>query len=229
MTRVTTSGSGSGPGVRTRDGCSVELYRRLPPLGDIDHFERLLPRGGSVLELGCGAGRLTRELLARGHRVTAVDNSAEMLACVPERARCIEGDIETLRLGETFDAVLLASCLVNTTDDAMRARILRVCNDHLVASGIFVFERHDPEWLTRATPGRQGGAVDVVVFLERTTREGDNVGMTLRYRVGDQEWVHTFSARILVDAAIDEALHAAGFFPPQWLDERRRWAVTTRR
>jgi hypothetical protein len=28
--------SGSGPGVRTRDGCSVELYRSLPYRGDLD-------------------------------------------------------------------------------------------------------------------------------------------------------------------------------------------------
>jgi SAM-dependent methyltransferase len=36
-------------------------------------------RGGLVLELGCGAGALTRHLLAAGHRVVATDASAAMV------------------------------------------------------------------------------------------------------------------------------------------------------
>jgi SAM-dependent methyltransferase len=36
-------------------------------------------RGGLVLELGCGAGALTRYLLTAGHRVIATDASADML------------------------------------------------------------------------------------------------------------------------------------------------------
>ena len=68
--------SGSGPGVRTSDGCSVELYRQLPYLGELDDILGGVPAGSSVLELGCGAGRLTRPLVERGLSVTAVDNSA---------------------------------------------------------------------------------------------------------------------------------------------------------
>ena len=37
-------------------------------------------RGGLVVEVGCGAGALTRHLLAAGHRVIATDASAAMLA-----------------------------------------------------------------------------------------------------------------------------------------------------
>jgi SAM-dependent methyltransferase len=36
-------------------------------------------RGGLVVEVGCGAGALTRHLLAAGHRVVATDASAAML------------------------------------------------------------------------------------------------------------------------------------------------------
>jgi SAM-dependent methyltransferase len=36
-------------------------------------------RGGLVLEVGCGAGALTRHLLAAGHRVIATDASAAMV------------------------------------------------------------------------------------------------------------------------------------------------------
>src|SRR5580658_6202167 len=52
------------------------------------HAERCAPglldllapvRGGLVLELGCGAGALTRHLLAAGHRVIATDASPAMV------------------------------------------------------------------------------------------------------------------------------------------------------
>jgi SAM-dependent methyltransferase len=49
--------------------------------------------GGLVLELGCGAGALTRHLLAAGHRVIATDASPDML----EQARAALGPDADLR------------------------------------------------------------------------------------------------------------------------------------
>jgi len=62
------------------DGSPVELYERLPELGEDDVVVSVLPEEASVLELGCGTGRITRQLVRLGDRVTAVDESAEMLA-----------------------------------------------------------------------------------------------------------------------------------------------------
>jgi 2-polyprenyl-3-methyl-5-hydroxy-6-metoxy-1,4-benzoquinol methylase len=39
----------------------------------------VLARGGLVLEIGCGSGLLTRELVDAGHRVIATDASPAML------------------------------------------------------------------------------------------------------------------------------------------------------
>ena len=44
-------------------------------------------RGGVVLELGCGSGLLTCELLAAGHRVIATDASPAMLGLAREIGR----------------------------------------------------------------------------------------------------------------------------------------------
>ena len=48
---------------------------------EVDFFLRLfpLPRGASVLDVGCGTGRHTLELARRGYRVTGVDLSEGML------------------------------------------------------------------------------------------------------------------------------------------------------
>src|ERR1700751_4851459 len=44
------------------DGRPVEVYKRLPELGEGDIVASALQRGSSVLEFGCGTGRMTRKL-----------------------------------------------------------------------------------------------------------------------------------------------------------------------
>lgn len=216
---------GEGPGPRTRDGCSVELYRRLPAAGEIEKLEAWIV-GREILELGCGAGRLTRRLLERGFEVTAVDNSPEMLAHVPREARAIEGDLETLDLGRTFDTVLLASTLINVPDATERAAILASCHRHLATHGALLLERHDPELLATISTGRSSTIGDVEILVERIERAPGLVEMSLRYRSGGDEWRHHFAAEPLDDSQVAGCLAEAGFAPPEWID--RRWARARR-
>ena len=112
-----------GPGAVTADGCPVEVYRRLPALGEPELVHGWAPPGARVLDLGAGVGRIADPLVALGHDVLAVDSSAEMLAGVG-RARTHLGDIAGLRLAERFDVVLLASHLVSTADAELRYELL---------------------------------------------------------------------------------------------------------
>jgi SAM-dependent methyltransferase len=187
--------------------------------------ELLQPRiaaGSSVIELGCGVGRITRELLARGYRVTAVDNSPEMLLHVPSQATKICADIEALVLETTFDAVILASCLVNVTDSVLRAARLAKCRDLLKPGGQLILERYDPGWLADVQIGPLGNFGDIEMHLDDIHRNGADVDICLRYRRREEEWLHYFSAAVLDDDEICSCLLSAGFAPPSWID--RRWA-----
>jgi hypothetical protein len=55
---------GTGPGVITPDGCAVDFYALLPPMGEPGIVHAAIPAGASILELGAGAGRVTHPLLA---------------------------------------------------------------------------------------------------------------------------------------------------------------------
>jgi protein-L-isoaspartate O-methyltransferase len=54
----------------------VSRLRSIP--SDLSRFVALLPQGGKVLELGCGAGHDSAIMLEHGFDVTATDGSPEM-------------------------------------------------------------------------------------------------------------------------------------------------------
>ncbi len=90
--------------------------------GDAEHltlYDRFLlcqiPRScHQVLEVGCGTGAFSRALAARGHRVTALDLSPEMVRVA--RARSAPADDVTYVCGDLFAVVLDAQaydCVVS--------------------------------------------------------------------------------------------------------------------
>ena len=214
---------GEGPGVITRDGCAVEVYRKLPYRGELEVIAAHLPPACSVLELGCGVGRLTQRLLDRGHTVTAVDNSPDMLAHVPNAADKVCCDIERLALDRVFDVVLYASNLINVGEHEIRRAQLDVCRRHLAPEGELLFQRFDPAWLRTVQPGPFPSLGDVDVAVERAAHHGDLVHMCVRYALGRAEWKQHFTARILDDDDVRRAIFEAGFGSLIWIDAK--WGV----
>jgi demethylmenaquinone methyltransferase / 2-methoxy-6-polyprenyl-1,4-benzoquinol methylase len=82
----------------------------------------LISSGGRALDIACGSGRLSAELLARGAVVVGLDFSREMLhvAQVEQpRVALVRGDALALPFPpESFDAVTIAFGLRNLADPA---------------------------------------------------------------------------------------------------------------
>ncbi|QVQ52797.1 class I SAM-dependent methyltransferase [Spiractinospora alimapuensis] len=213
---------GSGPGVITRDGCAVDLYARLPVGRDAEVIASALRDGAEILDLGAGAGRLTHALTARGHSVVAVDESAEMLAHI-RGAETVHGSIAALELGRRFDAVVLASHLVNTPSPEERHRLLRACRRHCRPDGNVVLQRHTREWAESVRPGRQEKDGIAVELRDPVHGPGGAVTATVRYSIGASEWIHHFTAVGLDDVALTDALDHTGLRLDRWLTEDGTW------
>ena len=216
---------GEGTGAITQDGCAVEVYLRLPYRNDLEILAEHLPRNCSVLELGCGVGRLTQRLLDDGHPVTAVDNSVDMLRHVPDAATKVCCHIERLDLARTFDVVLLASNLINVGEDSLRRAQLAACRRHLAPHGALTFQRYDPEWLRTVQPGPFPSIGEVEITLERAVHRGSLVDMSVRYAIAHAEWKQHFTARVLNNDDIRVAMLEAGFGAVTWIDAK--WGVAT--
>ena len=95
----------------------------------------------SVLDAGCGTGRVARELARRGLDVVGVDVDPAMLAVARRKAPGLDwrlGDLATIDLGRTFEAIVMAGnvmlFLAPGTERAVVANLAR----HLAPAGLLV-------------------------------------------------------------------------------------------
>jgi SAM-dependent methyltransferase len=220
---------GSGPGAITPDGCAVDFSAMLADAGEGDIVHEAVGAGTSVLELGCGAGRVTHRLIALGHPVVAVDESPEMLAHV-RGAATVRARTQDMSLGRRFGAVLLASHLINA-DDETRQLLLDAGRRHVADDGCVIIQQHSPGWFSAVSDAET--TRDGVLFrLRDVSRPAPNlVSATAEYVAGDRRWTQTFTAVRLNEAELAASLAAAGLRLDRYLTEDRTWfrAVPARR
>ncbi|NEC07185.1 class I SAM-dependent methyltransferase [Streptomyces sp. SID7909] len=202
--------SGTGPGAITPDGCAVELYTRLPVGDEPDVIEAAVPAGAHILELGCGVGRVTHPLIERGFRITAVDESPQMLERV-RGARTVCSPIESLDLGEeTFDVVMLASFLVHAGDPGVRDGLLRTCRRYVRDGGVVLLQREGADY-HGALPRERVDPAGHTVRIVSSEPVGDGIrSVRAEYEFADARWTQTFRSRPLTEEEFEGHLGAAG-------------------
>lgn len=106
---------------------------------------------GSVLEIGCGSGRLIGPLLAIASQVHGIDISAEMVEHC--RARFPEGSFERMDMRDVgahvaapFDAVIAAFNVIDALGEEERQRTLDRFHDLLAPGGLLVMSSHNAEF-----------------------------------------------------------------------------------
>ncbi|WP_284947700.1 class I SAM-dependent methyltransferase [Acidisoma cladoniae] len=107
-----------------------------------DRFIAALPKGGTVLDLGCGGGDpVALNMEAGGLRVTGVDASPTLTALCRERMpdqEWIVADMRALSLGRLFDGVLAWDSFFHLKPDDQR-RMFAIFADHAAPSAFLMF------------------------------------------------------------------------------------------
>ncbi|MCK1365262.1 class I SAM-dependent methyltransferase [Bradyrhizobium sp. 62] len=91
-------------------------------------FLALLPSGGSILELGCGAGNHSAVMLAEGFSVRATDGSPEMAEIASQRlGHAVEAmRFDQLDAHEAYDGVWASACLLHVPRDELAGILARI-------------------------------------------------------------------------------------------------------
>lgn len=132
------------------------LYRDKDYRSETEFVERLIhahvPGPCRILELGCGTGVHGIMLAGRGHDVTGLDISEEMLDIASRRAaglppetagrvRFVRGDVRNAGVDGCFDAVLALFHVLSyqLTNDDLRA-VFSGVKTRLAPDGVFIFD-----------------------------------------------------------------------------------------
>ncbi len=107
--------------------------------GEANFVMGLGPR--SVLDAGCGTGRVAIELARHGVAVFGVDADATMIATARRRApelEWIEADVARLDLARVFDVVVMAGNVPLFTPPGTQAALVAGCARHVAPGGFLV-------------------------------------------------------------------------------------------
>jgi SAM-dependent methyltransferase len=116
---------------------SYANWAKAPSVRLID-FLALLPPGGSILELGCGAGNHSAVMLEAGFQVRPTDGSPEMADIASRRlGHPVEAMLfHELNEQEAYDGVWASACLLHVPREEL-AGILSRIRRALKPAGVF--------------------------------------------------------------------------------------------
>jgi len=173
------------------------LKRPLSP--HMDYFQMKLPAKPRVLELGCGAGRDTADMIRRGFDVTPTDGSpamareAEARLGIPVRVMLFE----ELDYQDEFDGVWANASLLHTPREGL-PNVIRGIHTALKPGGLLYASFKSGEAGGRDVFGRYYNypSRDVMMGLFEANGPWSDIIITIQpgssYEGGRIDWLHCF-------------------------------------
>lgn len=186
---------------------------------DAAFYNNSLPERCSILELGCGTGRLAKLLACRERPVTGVDISLHMLRKATEKknsyCRYICMDMQRPAVTQLFDAILIPYNTLNLLPEkAEIISCLKECRSLLAEDGrlylqIFLADKkltsHSRKVFQFQMFNRPGGGKIIKEILKTYSAGTKTIAIEERYRIrpmqpglDNQNWNHFFSIAALL-------------------------------
>ena len=107
---------------------------------DYDHFLKYVPKGGSIVDMGCGSGRDLRFFRESGYIATGVDASEEMCKVAREHSNCDVVCCDALSWvpESKVDAIWANGSLLHLHEDEI-VTFLKTKSDFLKDGGVLYF------------------------------------------------------------------------------------------
>ena len=129
--------------------CSLYALEMEDFTEDCAFFERMLPSEGTVLEMGCGTGRVARLLATKNRFMTGIDISLPMLRLAAKSRHpgcsffCM--DMLSPAFQRAFDAILIPYNTLNLlTTEQKILQCLLGCREHLHSTGRLIVQLFIP-------------------------------------------------------------------------------------
>lgn len=185
---------------------------------DTAFYDNSLPERCSILELGCGTGRLAGLLAGRDRPATGVDISLHMLKKAVEKknnhCRYICMDMQRPALAQLFDAILIPYNTLNLLPEKMDIiSCLKECRPLLAEGGRLYLQIFVPDQTLTSPSGkifqfqmfnRPGGGKIIKEILKSYSARTKTISIEERYRirpmqpgVDNQNWNYFFSIAAL--------------------------------
>ena len=107
--------------------------------GEAEFVQRFAPT--SVLDAGCGTGRVGRELARRGLDIVGVDIDPEMLDTARRKAPGVDwhlADLATVDLSRSFDAIVMAGNVMIFLKSGTESVVVANMARHLQPAGLLI-------------------------------------------------------------------------------------------
>ena len=107
--------------------------------GEAEFVQRFAPT--SVLDAGCGTGRVGRELARRGLDIVGVDIDPEMLGTARRKAPGVDwhlADLATVDLSRSFDAIVMAGNVMIFLKPGTESVVVANMARHLQPDGLLI-------------------------------------------------------------------------------------------
>ena len=174
---------------------------------DIGFYNSIIPQNATVLEVGCGTGRVSLSLAQRGNSVTGIDLSQPMLDVFEDKLKLAKVpeiplhrmDMRHFDLGRTYDWIIFPFRVFQAlTTDEDRQRCLEAVRRHMSADSRAILTLFNPlkhilnNWGKKNILDLEG--VDVATgwtvrrFQDQLWHDEKNqiIAATMRYEVYEQ-------------------------------------------
>ena len=148
-------------------------------------FLKHIPKGGHILDLGCGSGRDSVEFIKRGYKITAVDGSKELANAASKiiGQQVICSKFEDLNLTETFDGIWASASLLHVNKNEI-VDVIKNVSSNLKPNGVFYmsFKYGENEYIDEK--GRYFNCYTEETFKEMLSQV-QNLKIKTIYKSGD--------------------------------------------